>query len=167
MTETKATRPQQFVSFHLHGGLFGFDIRIVKEITAAEHITPVPLKVRDVNGVVNIRGQVVVVLDIGVSLGGPEQRITENSQIIILKTSSEIASVSDYNPDFDIDAVGSIPVGFLVNAIGDIVTTEHYQIEAPPTNLPTIYRPFVDGVLRLKPLPLVILKPGAILGVDA
>jgi purine-binding chemotaxis protein CheW len=158
---------QQFVSFQVPGGLFGFDIRLVKEITPAVHITPVPLKVGDVSGVVNIRGQVVVVLDLRVSLGGSEQQITDDSQIIILKTTSEIEAVSDYTPNFDLDYLGSIPVGFLVGSVGDIVTVEPSRIEDAPSHLLAQYRSYVEGVVRLDPLPLVILNAGAILGATA
>jgi purine-binding chemotaxis protein CheW len=164
MAEKMSVRPLQFVSFLLHGARFGFDIRMVKEITPAVRITPVPLKVRDVSGVVNLRGQVVVVLDIGVSLGGPEQRVTEDSQIIILKTASEIEAVADFHPNFNVATIGLIPVGFLVDSIGDIVTVEASRIEAPPSHLPSQYRPYVEGIFRQDSVPLVILNAGAILG---
>jgi len=164
MLDKSKLKMAQFVSFQLHGALFGFDIRIVKEITAAVNITPVPLKVRDVTGVINIRGQVVLVLDIGVSFGGTEQAIVEDSQIIILKTSAELEVVADFNPSFSIDAVGSIPVGFLVEAVGDIVTVEESRIEEAPSHLLSEYRQYVDGVVHLGAHPLIILNAGALLG---
>jgi len=164
MLEKKHTRLQQFISFELHGGVFGFDIRLVKEITPAIQITPVPLKVRDVSGVVNIRGQVVVVLDIGLTLGGAEQFITDDSQIIILKTSRELESVADFSPNFAIESIGEIPVGFLVENVGDIVAVELTRIEEAPPHLIDKYRSFVEGVVRQDSAPLVILNAGAILG---
>jgi purine-binding chemotaxis protein CheW len=164
MVEKSAMKMAQFVSFRLYGHLYGFDIRIVKEITAAVQMTPVPLKAKDVTGVINIRGQVVVVLDIGVSFGNPEQTIGEDSQIIILKTVAELEIVADFNPNFDVESVGSIPVGFLVQAVGDIVTVEASRIEPAPSHLLSEYRQYVDGVVRLDSKPLVILNPGAILG---
>lgn len=159
-------KSRQFVSFYMHKRLYGFDIRIVKEITNAKNITPVPLRMRDVNGVVNIRGQVVVVLDFGVSLGAKEQQVTEASQIIILNTSSEMEFEKGVEEPFEnVDALGMLPVGFLVNAIGDIVTVETNAIEETPSHLKEEYRPFVEGVIRIEPIPLIILKPCAILGI--
>lgn len=156
-------RLQQFISFQLHGGVFGFDIRLVKEITPAIQITPVPLKVCDVSGVVNIRGQVVVVLDIGLSLGGMEQVITDDSQIIILKTTRELESVSDFTPNFAMDSIGDIPVGFLVECVGDIVAVDPSCIEEAPPHLIEKYRSFVEGIVRQESAPLIVLNAGEIL----
>ena len=156
-------RARQFISFRLQGGLYGFEIRMVKEITQAVGITPVPLRVRDVSGVFNLRGQVVVVLDAGVSLGLPEQKVTEDSQIIILKTQGELEAVPDFTGVATGD-IGLFPVGFLVESVGDIVTAEPSQLEQAPSNLPPSLRRFVEGVVRLEPRPLVILDPVAILG---
>jgi len=93
MPGKESTGIRQFVSFFLNDRLYGFDIRIVKEITPPVQITPVPLKQREVHGIVNIRGQVVLVLDITVILGGKEHSIKADSQIVILKTSREIKAV--------------------------------------------------------------------------
>lgn len=164
MVEKKNMRLQQFISFKLQEGVFGFDIRLVKEITPAIQTTPVPLKTRDVSGVVNIRGQVVVVLDIGLSLGGAEQVITDDSQIIILKTTRELESVSDFTPNFSMESVGEIPVGFLVESVGDIVAVDPSCIEEAPPHLIEKYRSFVEGVVRQESAPLVVLNAGEILG---
>lgn len=155
---------RQFVSFYVNGRLFGFDIRLIKEVTPSAPITPVPLKKRDVSGVLNIRGQVVVVLDVSLSLGGPEQSITEDSQILIMKNILEIQAVSDFVPANDGQAIGAIPVGFLVESVGELVTVEKDAIEEAPGHLQAQYRNLVEGVVRHEEMPLVILDAVAILG---
>ncbi len=158
-------RPRQFVSFHVNGRLFGFDIRLIKEVTSSVHITPVPLKMRDVCGVVNLRGQVVVVLDISLSLGGRGSIVTDDSQILIVKTACELESVPDFHPGFDLQSIGSIPVGFLVDSVGELVATEEDRIEEAPAHLLAEYRQFVEGVVRQEVIPMVILNAWAILDV--
>lgn len=152
-----------FVSFSVNGGNFGFDIRLIKEVTPPVQITPIPLKAKDVCGVVNIRGQVVVVLDIGLCLGGPPTAVTGDSQILILKNARELESIPDFHPNFDIERVGSIPVGVLVDAVGEIVAAEEGSIEEAPGHLQAEYRAFVEGVVRRESSPLVLLNAGAIL----
>jgi len=159
----RSARPRQFVSFLVNGRLFGFDIRMIKEITPTAPITPVPLKKRDVSGVVNIRGQVVVVLDISLSLGGKEQKITGDSQVIIMKNILELEAISDFTPTFDPEAIGIIPVGFLVDSVGEVVTADLDSIEDAPSHLIARYRHFVEGVVRQEAMPMVILDAGAIL----
>jgi len=162
MTELSG-KAWQFVSFTANGRSFGFDIRLIKEVTSSIHITPVPLRMRDVRGVVNLRGQVVVVLDIGLSLGGQELVVTDESQILILKTASELVAIPDFHPDFELDLVGTIPVGFLVDSVGEIVTADAGRVEEAPTHLLAEYRSFVEGVVRQESLPLVILNAGTLL----
>jgi purine-binding chemotaxis protein CheW len=156
-------RSRQFVSFNVNGRSFGIDIRLIKEVTSSVRITPIPLKTRDVCGVVNIRGQVVLVLDISVSLGGQELVVTGDSQILILKTTSELESISDFHPSSGIETIGAIPVGFLVDSVGELVAVEAGTIEEAPTHLLAEYRQFVEGVVRQEINPMVILNAGAIL----
>lgn len=155
---------RQFVSFYVNGRLFGFDIRLIKEVTPSAPITPVPLKKRDVSGVLNIRGQVVVVLDVSLSLGGPEQRITGESQILIMKNILELQSVSGFVPANDAQAIGTVPAGFLVESVGELVTVDREAIEEAPGHLLAQYRNLVEGVVRQEGMPLVILDAVAILG---
>lgn len=158
-----SVRSGQFVSFQVNGNLFGLDIRLIKEVTSSVNITPVPLKMRDVCGVVNLRGQVVVVLDIGVILGGAEVVVTDDSQIMILKTDIELSSIPDFRPDFDTGLIGAIPVGFLVDSVGEIVTADGGGVEEAPTHLLAEYRSFVEGVVRQESIPMVILNVGALM----
>ena len=155
---------RQFVSFYVNGRLFGFDIRLIKEVTPSAPITPVPLKKRDVSGVLNIRGQVVVVLDVSLALGGVEQQITADSQILIMKNILELQAVSDFVPAGDAEVIGTIPVGFLVESVGELVTAVTEAIEEAPSHLLAQYRNLVEGVVRHEEMPLVILDAVAILG---
>jgi purine-binding chemotaxis protein CheW len=160
MSGKKSTGARQFVSFFADDVLYGFDIRIIKEITPPVIVTPVPLKQREVHGIVNIRGQVVLVLDITVILGGNEHPVTTDSQIVILKTAREIRAVSDFRPSFDEGVLGDKPVGFLVDTVGDILTLDASLIEEAPSHLKEQNTVYIEGVINLKSQPILLLNAG-------
>ena len=156
---------RQFVSFFVGDVLYGFDIRIIKEITSAVRIMPVPLKDPDVRGIVTIRGQVVLVLDIAVILGGKEQPVETDSQIVILKTSREIKAVRDFQTSFDGGVLGDKPVGFLVDTVGDILNLESSLIEEAPSHLKERNAPYIEGVINLKSQAIILLNAGKMAGI--
>jgi purine-binding chemotaxis protein CheW len=163
--ESMGTR--QFVSFFVNDVLYGFDIRIIKEITPPVQITPVPLKPRDIHGIVNIRGQVVLVLDIAVILSGNEQPVKTDSQIVILKTVREIRAVSDFRPSFDEGVLGDKPVGFLVDTVGDILNLESSLIEEAPSHLKEQNTPYIEGVINLKSQAIILLNAGKMVSISS
>jgi purine-binding chemotaxis protein CheW len=160
MPGKQQTGIRQFVSFFVDDVLYGFDIRLIKEITPPVFVTPVPLKQREVNGIVNIRGQVVLVLDITVILGGSEHAVSADSQIVILKTAREIRAVSDFRPSFDEGVLGDKPVGFLVDTVGDILTLDASLIEEAPSHLKEQNTVYIEGVINLKSQPILLLNAG-------
>jgi purine-binding chemotaxis protein CheW len=153
---------RQFVSFTVGGALYGFDIHIVKEITPMVSITPVPLMKTDISGVVNIRGQVVVVLNIAAILNENVRNSNSDSQIVILRTSREITAGLDYKPTFDPHVMGDKPAGFLVDSVGEIIAVEASRVEGAPTHLGAIHTQYIEGVVHLDE-PLIVLDVSKIL----
>jgi chemotaxis signal transduction protein len=84
--------------------------------------------------------------------------VETDSQIVILKTAREIKAVSDYHMSIDEGALGDKPVGFLVDAVGDILTLESSRIEAAPSHLQERHAPYIEGVIHLKPQPIILLN---------
>jgi len=164
MAKTALTGIRQVISFFLDDVQYGFDIRIIKEITPSVRITPVPLKQSEIRGIVNIRGQVILVLDIKVILGGKEQTAGVDSQIVILKTARELKAVSDFHPPFNEGALGDKPVGFLVDRVGDILNCETLLIEEAPSHLKERNTPYIEGIINLKSQPILLLNAGKMVG---
>jgi len=132
----------QFVTFRIDAHLFGIDVLKVREINRVLDITPVQHSPDYVRGLVNLRGQVVTVFDMGIRLGITKRKITEDSHNIVLK---------------------SEPVGLLVDAIGDVVQTEKGFVEMPPANVSGIEADFMSGVLKMKNEIILILSTDKIL----
>jgi purine-binding chemotaxis protein CheW len=136
----------EFVSFYLDERLYGLDIRYVKEIHPNVSIVPVPLSPPHLRGLVNIRGQVVLALDIAVIFGRPRRPITETSQIIILKTAAELRCVRGLPDGLDLGPFGDKPVGFLVDRIGDVVRVAPKALLPAPAHLGAENERFVSHV---------------------
>lgn len=149
---------RQYVSFELDRGLYGFDIQTVKEVNPSTDITFVPRSPQHIRGLVNIRGQVVLVIDIAVLLGRELRPITASSQVVILKTAQEIRRVRALAKELSPERFPDKPVGFLVDRIGDVITVDAGRLETPPPHLGDGEARYVQGVVHLEDRLLVVLN---------
>lgn len=154
-----ATGELQFVSFYIDNQMYGIDINLVKEVNTNTGIYSIPRSQEQYRGLVNIRGQIVLVMDISVLFGTGRRPITTDSQLIILKSSSEIARVKSYEADFEISKLGDKPLAFLVDRIGDVITVLKSNIEPTPPHLSKNK----TGMIRLDKELLIILTIGEFL----
>lgn len=122
----------QYSTFRLGDRLFGLDLMMIREINRILDITPVPHAKGHIRGLINLRGQIVTILDLGVRLGLPRLDIGEESHNIILKTNAELSAV---RCDMNFSTSPADLVGFLVDAIGDVVEADAGSIEPPSANV--------------------------------
>ncbi|MBN2439997.1 MAG: chemotaxis protein CheW [Spirochaetales bacterium] len=151
---------KQFVSFYCDEKLYGMDIRIISDVSPnSADIMPVPLSDPHIRGLVNIRGQVILVMDIAVILGNPERPITGKSHIVILKTTSALSRVTGLDKDIDIYAFGDKPVGFLIDMIGDVIEVQDTSIEKSTNYIEKENIDYINGVVKLADELLIIVNP--------
>ena len=100
-----------YCTFRLRESLFGTDTRVAKEVTALPPITPIPHAPAAVRGYVNLRGHIVLVLDLNCLLHREPTAIGPASQLVV------------FQPELG-DAFG-----VLVERIGEIVELSDEQIE--------------------------------------
>jgi purine-binding chemotaxis protein CheW len=155
---------KQLVSFFLEDQLFGIDIQLAREVNPDTNIIPVPLSRKEICGLVNIRGQVIMVVNLSVLLGMPPRLLTSESHIIILKTTQEYVRVRNRDTSIHAEIFGDKPIGLLVDKIGDVVSVIERDIEPPPQHLDESRSSFFEGVTRGKPL-LSIVNVEALLSV--
>lgn len=151
-----------FTTFQLDEQLFGIDIRFVREINKQLELSPVPHAPDYVCGLINLRGQIVTVVDLKRRLGLEDTCLTSDTHNLIIKTDQELATSPDRDEllqDF------SIPdkVGFLVDQIGDIVTVSDDTIAQPPANVGKVDGQYLTGVVSLQEGLLTILSMHKIL----
>ncbi len=85
MSATDAQERRQYLSFSLAGSDYGVGILQVKEILQYEAATRVPSVPASVRGVINLRGQVVPVVDLAVKFGLAETPVTPRTCILIVE----------------------------------------------------------------------------------
>ncbi|MBY0405682.1 MAG: chemotaxis protein CheW, partial [Cyanobacteria bacterium] len=84
-----ATR--SFATFHLNEQLFGIDILLIREINKQLDISIVPHSPNYIRGLVNLRGQIVTILDLNKRLSLGDSVLSGNSHNVILKTEAEVS----------------------------------------------------------------------------
>ncbi|NCC50998.1 MAG: hypothetical protein EOM20_07250 [Spartobacteria bacterium] len=156
---------KHFITFYLGDDYFGIDILLVRESYRNTDVTQVALAPDYVRGLLNLRGQVVTVLDLGVRLNIGKRHLTENSNIIILKTNDELARLETDDPLTD----STTPdlVGLLVDRIGDVITVDESEIEPSPGHAGRVEGRFLSGVIKLPESLLVTLQMEEVLTEDS
>jgi len=110
--------------------LCGFDIQHVQEIKKYTEVTNVPLSPPDIRGIMNLRGQIVTLIDLNVKLNLPTKGDQER-KIIIVNWDSEY-------------------IGFLVDKISDVFTVQRERISPPPPNIKGAQGRYFRGIYHLK-----------------
>lgn len=102
-TAEKTEEQIQICTFGVGGGSYAVDVLDVREVNAETRITSVSHAPRGVRGLVNVRGQVFLIFDVGLLMGIGRTEIDESSRLILFK--------ERVGPTF----------GILVDSVGDIV----------------------------------------------
>lgn len=138
---------RSFSTFLLSGQLFGIDILLVREINRQLEVTPVPHTSDYIRGLLNLRGQIVTILDLNRRLGLEKATLSEASHNIILKTDHELQNL-DLDEDFGHLSTAGDKVGLLVDDIRDVVIVPEEAIEPPPANIGKVDGQFLTGVIK-------------------
>jgi purine-binding chemotaxis protein CheW len=134
----------EFVSFYVGTLLLGADICHVEEINRHVDATPVAHAPQWVQGVVNLRGEVVTVLDLSQVLGLGPTEIGKNTRNVVVSADGE-------------------RVGLLVDRIADVVNAQGSEIKPLPANFTDAYERFFQGVVELDRELLAVLNTVEIL----
>ena len=138
---------RSYATFLLSGHLFGVDIHMVREINRQLEMTPVPHGADYIRGLLNLRGQIVTIMDLNRRLGLERATLSEHSHNIILKTEQELQSLGLHHDSDDL-TISNDKVGLLVDDIRDVVIVPEDSIEPPPANLGKIDGQFLTGVIK-------------------
>lgn len=135
----------QLVVFTIGDEEFGVDISQVREIVRVAEITYLPKAPVFIEGVVNLRGQVLAVLDLSKRLGVASKERGENTRIIVVE-------------------VGENTVGMIVDSVLEVLRMSSESIEEVPSLVETeVPEHFIRGVGKLKDRLLVLLDLSRVL----
>lgn len=120
---------RQFVKFSVGREEFAVDIKLVREISKLQEMLRVPNTPPFIEGLLNLRGQVLTIFNLRKRLGMDDQEFDENSKIIIVW----------YN---------DIQIGFTVDKVSEIIKVEDVNVENTPPSITGIDKRFLSGVIK-------------------
>ncbi len=149
MNDTEKTSKDmvELATFYIGNALCGMDILKVQEINKLSQMTKVPKAPDYVLGILNLRGQIVTIIDLGKKLGLGVTDTSQDSRNIIVN------SPGGY-------------VGFLVNSIGDVVSANIDLVERAPANMSGIQGDFFTGVYKTQNNLIGILDVDKVLSLE-
>ncbi|MFP4163487.1 MAG: chemotaxis protein CheW [Chitinispirillaceae bacterium] len=146
----------QFVTVYLDDLCFGIDVLLIREVNRARDITPVALAPDFITGVLNLRGQIITVIDPGVRLGFKSREVSEKTRCVVLKSNEELANgILEATEDLK---TSDDQVALLFDSMGDLVTVSKDEIEQPPANVGAVHRELIQGVVKRGDQLVIILK---------
>lgn len=128
----------QIVIFELASEFFGADIAKVESIIKIQPITQLPHAPSFVEGVTNLRGKVLPVIDLRKRFGLPAQETDKNSRIIVV-------------------SVDQIEVGMIVDEVSEVLTVPEGTVETAPAIATTVASSFIKGIAKIEERLVILL----------
>jgi len=129
---------RQLCTFLVDGALFGIDVTSVQEVIRYQPMTRVPLAPRVVQGLINLRGQIVTALDLRLRLGLAPRAADMLPMNVIVRTADGIVSL-------------------LVDDVGDVLDVQDSEFEKAPETMSAASRHLIEGVYKTTPDLLLVL----------
>lgn len=120
---------EQACTFYLEDRMYALDVQQVQEVTKSLPITPIPLAPSYVKGLINLRGQIAVSIDLREMFGLPKHENTELTNTIVCRTDG-------------------ILMAFPVDRVGDVVENDYNNFENTPETVEPKIAQFMKGVFK-------------------
>ena len=131
----------QFSTFFVSDLFFGVDVLRVQEVLRFQQMTHVPKAPEVIEGLINLRGQIVTAIDLRRRLRLPPRPGDQMPTNVVIRTDDGAVSL-------------------LVDEIGDVLDVDAATYERPPENLDPAAREIIHGVYKLKDRLLLVLDTG-------
>lgn len=129
----------QWVTFHLSGETYGVNVMQVQEVLRYTEIAPVPGAPSYVLGIINLRGNVVTVIDTRHRFGLDPGDMTDNTRIVIIEAEKHV-------------------VGILVDSVAEVVYLRQSEIESAPNVGNEESAKFIQGVCHKNNELLILIE---------
>lgn len=129
----------QWVTFHLAGETYGVNVMQVQEVLRHTEIAPVPGAPAYVLGIINLRGNVVTVIDTRHRFGLEPGEMTDNTRIVIIEAEKHV-------------------VGILVDSVAEVVYLRQSEIETAPNVGNEDSAKFIQGVCHKNGELLILIE---------
>jgi len=136
----------QLVVFDLANEHYGVDIAAVEGIIKMQAITAVPRAPAFVEGVTNLRGKVLPVIDLRKRFGLPSETATKDTRIVVVEMSGTT-------------------VGIVVDGVSEVLRVSAEAIEPPSPIVTTVDSAFIRGIAKVADRLVILLDLGKVLSV--
>jgi purine-binding chemotaxis protein CheW len=126
------------VSFHLGNEEYGVDIAQVQEIIRMVEITHVPRAPRFMEGVINLRGQLIPIIDLRTRFSMPRIDQTKSTRIIVTE-------------------IGNKRVGIVVDSVSEVLNIPLEQVEDAPDMIAGVGTEYIQGVGKVSDRLIILL----------
>lgn len=147
MTSQIKNESLELATFYVGEALCGIDILNIQEINKQFDFTTVPQSDDFVKGVLNLRGRIVTILDLGKKLGLSPVKKHKNNRNIIVNFYDE-------------------QIGLLVDKISDVIVANKDELDRPPANLGGIQGSYFENVVKTERTLIGILDIDKVLSTD-
>lgn len=134
-----AIRTRQLSTFVVDDLLFGIDVLKIQEVLRCQNMTKVPLAPPEVEGLINLRGQIVTALDVRRLLRLPARSRESRPMSMVIRTEGGAVSL-------------------LVDDIGEVTEVSSDLFETTPANMPKEQADLLEGVFKIEGRLLLVLK---------
>ena len=141
---TQSNQEEQIVVFQLMEQVYGIDINSVYEIIRMEAITKIPRTPHFVEGVINLRGRIIPVIDLGLRFDLGQAARTQASRIIIVEVAGQT-------------------IGMIVDSVQEVLRIPVNSIEPPPPVANGIDAAYLRGIAVLEERLVILLDQSKIL----
>ena len=138
----------QLSTFHVGKYLFGVDVSLVQEVVRLQQMTPVPLAVPEIAGLINLRGEVLTAIDLRARLGLPPAEGGREPVNVVVRVDDE-------------------PVSLLVDEIGGVLEVSQVPFEQTPSIVDDRVRDLLLGAYTLPDRLLLALNAKRVLEVGS
>jgi purine-binding chemotaxis protein CheW len=138
---------EQIITFNVGKEDYGVGIQIVKEVIRQREITRLPKAPAFVKGVINLRGDVIPVIDLREKFGLEEEEFTDKTRVIVVEVDRK-------------------SIGMIVDSVSHVVRLSRGQIEPPPPLVGGVSGEFIRGVGKLGERLIVLLNISRILTIE-
>lgn len=138
LEEDQESSTNQYVIFKLHGESYGVSIQYVEIIEKVTHITRVPNAQPHVMGVINLRGEIVPVINLRKFFALPYAPMTDESRVIIL-------------------SLGEVVVGFMTDSSSEVLTILQDNIENAPGFIGDVDMSVIKGIGKVEDRMIMML----------
>jgi purine-binding chemotaxis protein CheW len=138
---------RQFISFSVGEEEYGLELLRVKEVIRVREITWLPKAPSFVKGIINLRGDVIPVIDLRERFGLGARETAASARVIVVEVEQRL-------------------IGMVVDSASQAVRIPADQIDPPPPVLGRFSQEFISGVGKLDDKLIILLNADAVLTVD-